>query len=95
MVNAYGLYKNTNKDGNFLGYFKYIKIPYAANDAILVVSPEYEHRPRKLANDLYGVPELYWIFREYNKEKIQDPIFDLKAGISIIIPNKERLLSYF
>ena len=95
MGTLYGLYKNTEIDGNFLGYFKPIKIPYDLTDYIVSISKEYEHRPRKLAQDIYGEPELYWIFREFNKEKIQDPIFDLTEGISIIVPTKERLLSYF
>lgn len=95
MTNNYGLYKNTKIDGNYLGYFKLIDIPFSNTDIIINVSKEFEHRPRKLANELYGEPELYWIFRHFNKEKIQDPIFDLVEGISIVIPEKNRLLSYF
>ena len=95
MGNNYGLYKNTNIDGNYLGYFNPINIPFSDTDIIINVSKQYEHRPRKLANELYGHPELYWIFRHFNKEKIQDPIFDLVEGISIVIPEKTRLLSYF
>lgn len=95
MTNTYGLYSSTKKTSQTLGYFKPIDIPYDDTDVIITIAPEYQHRPRKLANDLYGQPELYWIFRTFNKEKIQDPIFDLKEGISIIIPEKNRLLSYF
>ena len=95
MANNYGLYKNTEIEGDFLGYFKPINIPFSNTDIIINVSKEFEHRPRKLANELYGEPELYWVFRHFNKEKIQDPIFDLVEGISIVIPEKSRLLSYF
>ena len=95
MTNAYGLYSSTRKSSQSLWYFSPINIPYDDTDYIITVDKKYEHRPRKLANDLYGEPELYWIFRTFNKEKIQDPIFDLKEGISIIIPEKNRLLSYF
>lgn len=95
MANTYGLYSSTRKWSNSLGYFNPIDIPFDDSDIVIVVSKEYENRPRKLANELYGEPELYWIFRTFNKEKIQDPIFDLKEGISIIIPEKNRLLSYF
>ena len=95
MTNTYGLYKNTKNNGDYLGYFQPINIPFSDTDLIITVTKEFEHRPRKLANDLYGEPELYCIFREFNKEKIQDPIFDLVDGISIVIPTKTRLLSYF
>lgn len=95
MTTQYGLYKKTEVEGNYLGYFNPINIPFDATDYIISISKEYEHRPRKLAQDIYGEPELYWIFREFNKEKIQDPIFDLVEGISIIVPSKQRLLSYF
>lgn len=95
MANTYGLYKNTNNRGDFLGYFKPVEIPFSNTDIIIKIAKEYEHRPRKLAYELYGQPELYWIFRHFNKEKIQDPIFDLVDGISIVIPEKNRLLSYF
>lgn len=95
MANTYGLYSSTRKGSNALGYFNPINIPFDDSDIIIVVSKEFENRPRKLADELYGEPELYWIFRTFNKEKIQDPIFDLKEGISIIIPEKNRLLSYF
>lgn len=95
MANNYGLYKLTNSNGDYLGYFVRPKLSKSSSDYIITISKEYEHRPRKLANDLYGEPELYWVFREFNKEKLQDPIFDLVAGISIVIPSKDRLLSYF
>lgn len=95
MSTRYGLYKNTKVEGDYLGYFGPIDIPYDTSDYIISVTKKYEHRPRKLAEDIYGEPELYWIFRHFNKEKIQDPIFDLVDGISIIVPDKKRLLSYF
>ena len=94
-MNEYGLYKLTDVKNNYLGYFNPIDIDFDSTDYIISISQKYEHRPRKLANDLYGEPELYWVFRAFNKEKIQDPIFDLNTGITIIIPTKERLLSYF
>ena len=54
----------------------------------IIVESKYEARPDVLANDLYGNPRLWWVFAEFNQDKLIDPILDLKAGMEIIVPEK-------
>jgi hypothetical protein len=44
-----------------------------------------------LANDLYGDPNLWWVFAARNPNMIEDPIFDFVAGRAIYIPKQETI----
>jgi hypothetical protein len=50
-------------------------------------------RPDLLASDLYGYPELWWVFIQRNMDVIQDPIFDFVPGTQIFIPKGSSLLT--
>lgn len=54
----------------------------------LVIETKYEHRPDKLAYDLYGNAKLWWAFAQFNQDTLIDPIMDFKAGITIYVPQK-------
>ena len=54
----------------------------------LVVAPKYNERPDVLAYDLYGNAKLWWVFAEFNQDKLIDPILDLKTGMEINVPDK-------
>jgi hypothetical protein len=54
-------------------------------DTIITLDISYDHRPDLLANDLYGDPDLFWVIAERNG--LQDPIFDFKAGTRYVIPH--------
>jgi hypothetical protein len=95
MTYDYSLYRYTDSDGYFLGYYKPIEIPMDVSDYIIEIEPKYENKPKSLALELYGNTELSWIFAYFNKNVIEDPIFDLKSGMKIIVPTKERLMQYF
>lgn len=89
------LYMNTKQNSDFLMYYNPISIPLNhETDYIITISPTYHNKPGKLAYDLYGNENYRWVFRYFNNNKINDPIFDLVSGMSIIIPTKERLLRY-
>lgn len=89
------LYMATASSSDFLGYYKPIDIPLNdETDYVITISPSYHNKPGKLAYDLYGNANYRWVFRYFNNNKINDPIFDLVEGMSIIIPTKERLLRY-
>ena len=66
------------------------KINNDPSDKIVILSKEYEKRPDKLAYDLYGTANLFWVFSIRNSF-IVDPIEDFIAGIEIIIPSKATL----
>lgn len=83
-------YRNTRFVDN-----KYLDISdeLVANKSDVVVNPikieaKYNQRPDVLANDLYGNPRLWWVFAEFNQDKLVDPILDLKTGMEINVPDK-------
>lgn len=89
------LYMATASSDTFLDYYKPIDIPLNdETDYIITISPAYHNKPGKLAYDLYGNANYRWVFRYFNNNKINDPIFDLIEGMSIIVPTKERLTRY-
>jgi hypothetical protein len=87
------LYKNTKVNGYYRSFYEPIDIDYDSTDMIIIVTDEYNHKPGNLANDLYGNPRYSWIFRYFNPNQISDIIFDLKSGMILRVPTKERLLS--
>ena len=54
----------------------------------LIVEAKYDQRPDVLANDLYGNSRLWWVFAEFNQDKLVDHILDLKAGMELQVPEK-------
>lgn len=87
------LYNKTDKSNYFLGYYVPNNISYHSTDYYIVIPTKYDLKPGNMANDLYGDPQLLWVFSVYNRDVIQDPLFDFRAGIIIRIPTKQRLLS--
>lgn len=89
------LYMNTAATSDFLGYYNPVEIPLDdTTDYVITISSSYHNKPGKLSYDLYGNENYRWVFRYFNNNKINDPIFDLVEGMSIIVPTKERLLKY-
>jgi len=64
------------------------------SDSILFVTDQYAQRPDLLSQDLYGTVRLWWVFAMINPDIIKDPIFDLKPGIEIRVPDKSQLQGY-
>lgn len=89
------IYKSTGINGGFLSYYTPINIPKNhSSNFIVTISKKYVNKPGLLAFDLYGDANLRWVFRYFNANKINDPIFDLVEGLNIIVPTKERLMRY-
>lgn len=68
-------------------------ISASVGDQILTINTTYEYRPDLLANDLYDNPKLWWVFAQRNPNIIHDPIWDMKQGVSIFLPEQERLFN--
>jgi len=64
-----------------------------ADDVSYTIDKMYQFRPDLLAFDLYGDSALWWVFRSRNPNVIDDPIFDFKPGVTIMIPKKTTLVS--
>ena len=87
------LYAKTDNDGYYRDYYQPLDLGYDESDFILIVTSDYNQKPGKLAQDLYGNPRYSWVFGYFNPNQISDLIFDLKEGLILRLPTKERLLN--
>jgi hypothetical protein len=74
-----------------LGLYAHRSIPPATGDREIVVASKYHNRPDRLSYDLYGSDNYWWVFMVRNMNAIRDPIFDLKAGMTIVVPSLETI----
>lgn len=77
----------------YLGRLNLRRIPADGTDRAISVDSKYVERPDLLSYDLYGTTDYWWIFAVRNPNVIEDPIFDLQAGIEIFVPTVNRLTS--
>jgi len=84
------LYRSTKVNGN-----KYLDILESSisdkndiNTKAYTLTSKYEHKPDKLAYDLYGNAKLWWVFAEFNPDILRDPIIDFKSGLEIQVPTR-------
>lgn len=57
----------------------------------IIVPPECENRPDLLSYQQYGTSRLWWIIALANADALKDPIWDLKSGMTLFIPDKSLL----
>ena len=62
------------------------------DDQSYTVERTYAYRPDLLAYDLYGSPRLWWVFAQRNPDRIEDPIYDFRPGVTIQLPKKENVI---
>jgi Base plate wedge protein 53 len=91
LYNLTSPYYTTSLNGGYLDVINFRNIPSNKDDVLFELTKQYEHRPELLANDLYGDVNLWWVFAVRNKNIIQDPIFDMVAGIKIYLPQQTSL----
>ena len=80
-------------NGKFLDQYVTRNIPASLNDITYEISSKYDRRPDLLAHDLYGNSNLWWVFAERNPNTLKDPVGDFRAGVTISIPDKRRLIA--
>jgi alpha-L-fucosidase len=68
-------------------------IPKEDDDLTLVINATYQYRPDLLAFDLYGTPNLWWVFYQRNPNTLQAPPLDFKVGTQIYLPKITTLKS--
>lgn len=75
-------------------YLDLAKLPSAADIVAgkkteqFVVEPRFQHRPDLLSYALYGNSSYWWVIVLINRNQLQDPIRDLKAGMILRVLNK-------
>lgn len=90
------LYKGVPQRSLFVNYLDRLDAkPIVANtnDLQIIISHEQALRPDLLSNELYGTPEMWWIFPLRNPDILIDPIYDFVAGKEIAAPTKQRAFS--
>lgn len=88
---AYSPYSNSTQTTWYMGPYRNRPIPPSVDDKEMVITPQYEHRPDLLSNDLYGTPAYWWIFTVRNRSKLNHPIWDMTVGKKIMVPTVSHL----
>jgi hypothetical protein len=84
-------YSATPQSAWYLGLYEHRRIPPNSDDAPFEITAAYQYRPDKLSQDLYGRPDLWWVFYVRNLKVMRDPINSLTAGKIIILPSFEHI----
>lgn len=80
-----------NRSGkNFLILRQPLNLQPEDGDIFVTITQELQGRPDLVATKAYGIPELWWVIYEFNG--IRDPLFDLKNGQVIRLPELERVI---
>jgi hypothetical protein len=81
----------TNRSGkNFLVLRSPLQLVESSGDIFVTITADIANRPDLISQKAYGNPELWWVIYEFNG--IRDPMFDLKPGTVLRIPELERVL---
>jgi len=91
----YYLTAQTVVDGvSYLDFWSEITISSSTSDTLISLDSKYQYRADLLSYDLYGTPQLWWVFMIRNPNIIKDPIWDFVTGINIYTPAKNSLNGY-
>lgn len=55
------------------------------------IEPKYQERPDLLANEIYGNSRLWWVIALRNRDILIDPIGDFQPGLTIFLPERQRI----
>ena len=94
-ISQYSIHKATSITDNQLDPYVDMGIELDGSDYFIQVEPKFSGKPGWLSNELFGTPRLVWVFIIFNPDIIADPITDIKGGMTLRVPTKERLLAYF
>lgn len=80
-----------NRSGkDFLILRQPLNLEKADGDVFVTITQDIEQRPDLISAKAYGTPDLWWVIYEFNG--IRDPLFDLRAGQILRIPDLDRVL---
>lgn len=87
---ASGLIATNRNNKPFLVLRRPLQLSPGEDDIIIEITQEYVKRPDLISTKVYGTPDLWWVIYEFNG--IMNPLFDLKIGQILRIPNLNRVL---
>jgi len=85
-----GIVSKDRSRKDFLILRNTLELEQSDGDIFVIIDKEVEKRPDLIAERAYGIPDLWWVIYEFNE--IKDPMFELKAGQIIRIPELQRVL---
>ena len=88
------IYALTPMDSGKLGIWDAPEIVITGNETTTTISRHHRNRPDLLSHELYGTPQLWWIFKMINPDKLNDPIWDFEEGVEILTPNPTEVSAY-
>jgi hypothetical protein len=84
-------YAQTKLTQSYLDVLTAPTIILDGNQKPYVIDNKYDHRPDRLSYDLYSTSKLWWVFAVCNRDILEDPLWDFKTGIEIIVPSPESV----
>ena len=86
-------YLTSTYNNEFLDVMINRPIPFGVEDLYWEITQTYHMRPDLLAYDIYGDPELWWVFMVRNKSVIKDAVYDFVPGQTIFLPKLATIKS--
>ena len=84
----------TAKGVSYLDFWTAQTITASSNDTLMTLDQKYQYRADLLSYDLYGTPQLWWVFMLRNPDVIKDPVWDFVTGITIYAPARTSVSGY-
>ncbi|RZD43316.1 MAG: hypothetical protein CXT73_00975 [Methanobacteriota archaeon] len=88
------IYALTPMDSGKLGIWDAPEVVITGNETTTTISRHHRNRPDLLSHELYGTPQLWWIFKMINPDKLNDPVWDFVEGVEILTPNPTEVSAY-
>lgn len=85
-------WSETRIEGRLSGPYIHKSVPKAGDDFTYTVTERQQYAPDLLAYDLYGDWRLWWLIPLLNE--LEDPTFDLRAGMEVRCPSVVRAKTY-
>lgn len=85
-----GVVSKTRSGQNFLILRKALDLSESDGDVFVTITQDLTQRPDLISQKAYGTPDLWWVIYEFNG--IKDPLFGLKIGQILRIPQIDRVL---
>ena len=82
---------NTGYNKFYLDVAKLPSMVGVTGDTV-IVQPECEHRIDLFSYQQYGSSRLWWVIALANADKINDPVWDFKAGLELLVPRDSVLI---
>lgn len=61
----------------------------------VIVPPECDNRIDLFAYQQYGSSRYWWMIALANADAVKDPIWDFRAGMTVLVPDKAKLSDEF